>query len=953
MTLDPRLPELFAEARERLGEERESYLAALGREAPELAAEVRALLESGADGERRFAGTVWERFASAEESLGGLPKRIGPYRIVAELGHGGMGRVFLAEEVREAFQRQLALKVIDRPWRASDRARRFRSEVRILASLEHPGIARFLEGGELADGTLFLALEYVQGEDLLTFAEQRGLSTDERVRLVVEVLGAVAYAHEQGVVHRDLKPANILVDRFGRTRLLDFGVAKLLDGEDAPQHHTELALRMFTPAYASPEQFAGEPVSAATDIYSAGVLLYELLTGSRPFGGSGTSRSDLEREVLASEPRPPSVRLRETTAATTAKATTKTTTTATAKRRGSRTEDAAEGQRREIARGLDAVCLQALRREPAERYPSARAFAADLERYLAGEAVEARLVSARSGARSGLRGQPRARWRLAALAALLIAAVAAGLVTSRGGEPVAPAAAAARPFPFSAAAMPALGELVRRFDAEPANVDAGAGLAIALVREQRPEEAALIVARLRQIPTAADDPLVDYVEATIAVHRGTPQQALILFERALGRAVATGRGELIGQIRAARGRLLGTLGRRAEAKTEMETAIAEFERAGDPASLARVQNDLAIELAQANDLAGASRLLERALAATRAASPTNSGATILANLGSLQVLRGRPDLAEIRLREVVGIFRSLDRPPKLAFALDNLAQALWEQGRASAARDCIDEAIELGRSGPAASILDAAYLHRGQWDLEQGAVGSAIAAAEGIERLAREVGTSQVAARGAFLGGLVARTLGRPAEALERFATARRLFAGAGATEQVAELDLEEAGLLSSMGELAQARVRVDATVEPLRGHGDRVDLLAGEILLVRLDVREGDLESAARRLALLRSAGEKSPVVGLRIALLAAGAELAKAEGRSDDARRILESARRLAEEAGRKATALELRLDRAAVDLASGNRQAALRESAEVERMASAVGWLAIETRARGLAP
>ena len=147
-----------------------------------------------------------------------------------------MGRVYLAEEVREAFRRQLALKVIDRPWGASDRARRFRSEVRILASLEHPGIARFLEGGELPDGTLFLALEYVQGEDLLAFADQRGLSTDERVRLVVEVLGAVAYAHEQGVVHRDLKPANILVDRFGRTRLLDFGIAKLLDDDDADPH---------------------------------------------------------------------------------------------------------------------------------------------------------------------------------------------------------------------------------------------------------------------------------------------------------------------------------------------------------------------------------------------------------------------------------------------------------------------------------------------------------------------------------------------------------------------------------------------------------------------------------------------------------------------------------------------------------------------------------------------
>ena len=238
------------------------------------------------------------------------PRTLGDYELVREIGRGGMGRVYLAEEVREAFTRQLALKVIDRPWGASDRERRFRSEVRILASLEHPGIARFLEGGELPGGTLFLALEYVDGQDILTFANQRGLATDERVRLVVEVLGAVAYAHQQGVVHRDLKPPNILVDRFGRTRLLDFGVAKLLEEDGASAHPlTEPELRVFTPAYASPEQFSGKPVSVASDIYSAAVLLYELLTGSRPFGGAGSSRAQLERDVLSSEPSPPRRRL--------------------------------------------------------------------------------------------------------------------------------------------------------------------------------------------------------------------------------------------------------------------------------------------------------------------------------------------------------------------------------------------------------------------------------------------------------------------------------------------------------------------------------------------------------------------------------------------------------------------------------------------------------------------
>ena len=416
MSRDPRLPDLFAEASERQGEARERFLADLDRAAPEVAAEIRLLLARGAAGERRLSGTAWERFAAGEEPAERLPQRIGPYRILAEIGRGGMGRVYLAEEVREAFTRQLALKVIDRPWGASDRERRFRSEVRILASLEHPGIARFLEGGELPGGTLFLALEYVDGQDILTFANQRGLATDERVRLVVEVLGAVAYAHEQGVVHRDLKPANILVDRFGRTRLLDFGVAKLLDDDDAAPHPlTEPALRMFTPAYASPEQFAGEPVAAASDIYSAAVLLYELLTGSRPFGGSGRSRSELEREVLSSEPRPPSVRLREAPATSTASG-------AAAARRNLR-RDSDPRSRATSTRSVSRACSANRRSATSRRRPS-RPISSAMSP--ANRSRPARAAGSHA-MRGAIRRRLRRRWRFAAIAASIAAGVVAAL----------------------------------------------------------------------------------------------------------------------------------------------------------------------------------------------------------------------------------------------------------------------------------------------------------------------------------------------------------------------------------------------------------------------------------------------------------------------------------------------------------------------------------------------
>ena len=945
MNLDPRLPDLFAEALELEGAAREGYLLRLEEASPALAAEIRSLLERGAAGAHRFAGSVWDRIAPEDDSAALLPESIGPYRIVAEIGRGGMGRVFLAEEVREAFTRQLALKVIDRPWGAPDRLRRFRSEVRILASLEHPGIARFLDGGALPDGTWFLALEHVEGEDLVTAARRRELSIDERVRLVIEVLAAVDYAHEQGIVHRDLKPANILVDRFGRTRLLDFGVAKLLEDEGPGSLTvTEPELRVFTPAYASPEQFEGTTVAATADIYSAGVVLYELLTGSRPFGAAGSSRADLEREVLSSEPLPPSNRLRATTES------------APRHRRSSDesgepddTAIALPGAQRSISRDLDAICLKALRRDPAARYGSAQEFAADLERYLAGEPVEASRGAFRYRLRSIFGLHRRRRWALAA-AALLSVGVLSVLALRWGGEVPPPVAEpAARPFPFSAADQPPVEELVRRFEAASADVEAGAGLAIALVREQRQEEATLIVARLRQIPGAAEDPLVDYVEASLVHQRGVPQQALILFERALARAVATGRGELVGQIRASRGRLLSTLGRRNEAQSEMEKASAEFERAGDLASLARVLNDLAIERIQANELSEAAQLLERALVATRAASPTNTGATFLGNLANLDVLRGRPDLAEARYLEVAEIFRDLDRPFRLSRILSSLASAVWEQGRAEEAGRILDEAIDLGRPGAAASGLGAALSDRGRWRIEAGDIEGAMAAADELNRLLGKVGAGEDIAPGEILRALLADVSGQPAVALEHLAAARRLYASAGAQEMLADLDLQQAELHIALGDLFAARQLAESTIAPLRGRGPRTAVISGEILLARIDVRTGDLVAAMRRLDGAAKAPETSHVVGLQIALAAARGELAAAEGRLDDARTALAGAQELAARAGRHATALGFEVDLVSIELSQGSRSDALRRAAEAEVAARKAGWLATAERAR----
>jgi serine/threonine-protein kinase len=412
VTTDPRLPELFAAASELPPEERSAWLAALGREEAALARELGELLAAAAD-----TGELLDRsplpFAAAAPSVPAptLPPRIGPYRVLREVGRGGMGRVYLAEQEGDGFRRTVALKLLDSATATPQALRRFASEVRILASLEHPGIARFLDGGCSAEGIGYLALEYVAGTDLLAHAAAQGLDVEARLLLFLAVLDAVAYAHERRVVHRDLKPSNVMVGADGRPRLLDFGISKLVD-VDAEGLPTRTELRALTPAYASPEQMRGDPVTAASDLYSLGVVLYELLTGARPYRtASGTPR-ELERAVLEQDPEPPSTAARRSRRAEETRPAAETATDATTRPPAGR-----------IPADLDAICLKALRKEPAARYASVADFAADLRRYLAGEPVAAR----RGGwSYRAARRVRRHRVRIAAAAAV-VAALAAGV----------------------------------------------------------------------------------------------------------------------------------------------------------------------------------------------------------------------------------------------------------------------------------------------------------------------------------------------------------------------------------------------------------------------------------------------------------------------------------------------------------------------------------------------
>ncbi len=300
-------------------------------------------------------------------------QHVGPYRLIREIGRGGMGVVWLAARADGQHERQVALKmplVENLNWLL---AARFSRERNILASLEHPGIARLYDAGvdeANRNAQPYIAIEYVQGQPITTYVKEKRLQPEAIVQLFIRVIEAVAHAHAQLVIHRDIKPANILVDAKGEPHLLDFGIAKLLEDEysdsvDATQL-TRLSGRALTLDYASPEQVNNAPLGVASDIYALGVVLYELLTGSRPYHPKGPTRRDLELAILEQEPTKPSDHLLST-------------------------GDSESGKSARRMRGdLDTIVLKALRKDAKLRYASAQAFADDLKRYLSYQPIQAR-----------------------------------------------------------------------------------------------------------------------------------------------------------------------------------------------------------------------------------------------------------------------------------------------------------------------------------------------------------------------------------------------------------------------------------------------------------------------------------------------------------------------------------------------------------------------------------
>ena len=403
-----RVREVFEAALTHPAEQRPSLVAESCRNEPAIAEEVHALLAAHAQA-GSFLETpvqvVLSGGAVSESSADPGPERnvgrvIGPYVVESCIGHGGMGAVFMARRADLAFERRVAIKMIRQGLDSEDVIRKFQHERQILASLDHPYIARLYDGGTTDDGVPYLVMELVDGSPIDAYCEQHRLSVTDRLRLFRQVCEAVHYAHQRLVIHRDLKPSNILVQPNGVPKLLDFGIAKLLDGPPGVEPTLFVAM---TPAYASPEQIRGDAITTASDVYSLGVILFRLLTGRSPYPGDPRSTFELARAVCDRETLRPSDAVI-----------------------GEAGEESPLKLRRHLAGDLDNIVLKALRKEPPQRYSSAEEFSADVRRHL-----ERLPITATQGSYGYRAGKFITRHKIAVTAAaVLLLAILGGTVAT-------------------------------------------------------------------------------------------------------------------------------------------------------------------------------------------------------------------------------------------------------------------------------------------------------------------------------------------------------------------------------------------------------------------------------------------------------------------------------------------------------------------------------------------
>lgn len=647
----PRVKALFDQVRQQPPGRRTAFLddACGGEEALRLEVERLLAADAAADA---FFDTLGDALLGSPDDPVALPipETVGPWRIIRELGRGGMGQVFEAVRADGLYEQRVALKLV-RPGLAPDLVARFRAERRLLAALEHPGIARLLDGGVADDGRPYFVMEFVEGEPMLTHADAARLGVEARLRLFLAVCEAVAYAHQKLIVHRDLKPNNLLVTLEGDPKLLDFGIAKLMD-EGGEEGLTRTGLHLMTPEYAAPEQVTGGPVSTATDVYALGVLLFELLTGHRPYVFAERSPQAVAHAICEQAPDRPSTVVARSSERRSVHGETRTVTPEeVAARRGTRTERL----RRRLTGDLDVICLQALRKEPERRYASVEALAADVRRHLEGRPVSAR--SDTVGYRVGRFVRRHRAGVFAAAAVVLALAVGLGAALWQADR-------------AEAAADEAHAE-AERAEREAATAAQVSDFLVGIFGASTPAE------------RRGDSLLVEDV-----LERGAARLDEDLSEQPAVRA----------RMQAVLGRVYHELGRLGRADSLLSAALASGDLT-DPDEAVNARHVLAGVQMDAGDFDASIASAQAALdeVQTHHAGDHALVAASLTQIGYAYVSQGRFDEAEPPLTEAVAMQRRLHPEPHLdrAEALDNLGVLYYQQRDYTRALDLLREALDV------------------------------------------------------------------------------------------------------------------------------------------------------------------------------------------------------------------------------------------------------------------
>jgi eukaryotic-like serine/threonine-protein kinase len=667
---------------------------------------------------------------------------VGNYKLASILGHGGTGTVYLGERADRQYSAQVAVKIVDNATVHGDLGLRFRAERQILASLNHANIARLLDAGETEDGQPYLVMEYVHGEPVDRYCDRQQLDIRARLQLFLEICNAVQYAHQNLIVHRDLKPANILVTAEGAPKLLDFGIAKLLDTGDATAilALTRMNDRLLTPEYASPEQILGRQVTTASDVYALGVVLYELLTGLRPYTvPSSASQLELERSICISDPQRPSTAVRKGMESE--------------PREGESTMAAIalarnilpERLHKRLLGDIDAIVMRALRKEPQHRYGSVEQLAADVRRYLSREPVVARQGNWLYYSQRFVR---RHTFGVSAGAFLIIMIIAFAIAMSMQNQRI--AAERDRAANESKSAQAVSEFMLDVFSAaEPYNAQGKEITARQLLEQSgkqvqgdkgmRPEVRARLLAAIGRAFRRGGDPerSLTYLEDAVHLRRQMPN--------ADGLAAAEDMSELAVTLRT-----LGDLEGSGKVLREAMALCEQFGQQQSPMYATLLMERGRIEF-ESGDVARARRSFEHSLALNRQVRGPNDHqvAVVLLELSLLFMWMDDTPAVERVTRQAVDIFRitAPDLHPDRVLAETRLGEALLMQNRIEEASVMFETSLGKQRvlfgnnSRQVADVLDSlAQIRRAQGQLGE------------AEQFAAEALSSVVSAMGAEHG---------------------------------------------------------------------------------------------------------------------------------------------------------------------------------------------------------